>query len=133
MSGAHLTGAGTWHPAKWVWAILKLALERGDVQLFTRTPAVRVVREGDIYRVTTPRGEIRARHVVSAAEAYTNLAFGNFLAPYRNFVLPHRSQGAYAEGRPPEMVLGPASSGRSRGSIRARTGSRSAPTRRRSA
>jgi glycine/D-amino acid oxidase-like deaminating enzyme len=111
ISGSHMRGAGTWHPAKWVWSLFRLALERGDVQLFTRTPATQVVRDGQMYRVITPRGEIRARHVVSATEAHTQRAFGNFLAPYREFILPHRSQGGYAEGRPPEMVLGQGSSG----------------------
>ena len=82
-----------------------------DVRLFTRTPAVDIKREGDTYLVETPRGQIRSRYVVSAAEAYTELAFGNFLAPYRRFIHPHRSQGAYAQERPPEMVVGPASSG----------------------
>ena len=111
VDGSFMHGTATWHPAKWVWALLALALERGDVRLFTRTPAVDIKREGDTYLVETPRGQIRSRYVVSAAEAYTELAFGNFLAPYRRFIHPHRSQGAYAQERPPEMVVGPASSG----------------------
>ena len=111
LPGSVLQDAGTWQPAKWVWGILQRALASGGVQLFTRTPAVNVERIGETYLVQTPRGDIRARHVVSAVEAYTWQLFADFLAPYRQFIQPHRSQGAYAEGRPPNMVLGTASSG----------------------
>ncbi|MFO1150401.1 MAG: FAD-dependent oxidoreductase [Alsobacter sp.] len=63
--------AGQYHPAKWVWCLLGRALQSNGVQLFTRTKVLRIVDEGEVYRVETDRGSIVARHVVNATEAYT--------------------------------------------------------------
>lgn len=52
-----------------------LGLARGvageGVQIFEHSPALRLDREGEGWRVTTPEGEVRARYVVLATAAHT--------------------------------------------------------------
>lgn len=90
-------GAARFHPAKWVWSLFGRALEPGTVQLFTRTKVLTIADEGEVYRVTTERGSILARHVVNATEAYTS----NLQTRFRGIVNPRQTQAAYGvdEGR----------------------------------
>ena len=92
-------GSGTWHPAKWVWALLTKALEAENVELYTNTKVLRVQGRGEGYAVHTQRGTVLARHVLNATESYTGLLHGN----YRDLIHPVQSQMAAAEGGPDSM------------------------------
>lgn len=87
-------GAASFHPAKWVWCLLRKAME-GNVQLFTRT-RVTGVEEGETYRIHTDRGVIRARAVVNAVESHTAMLHRR----YGHFIHPVQTQAAYGEGVP---------------------------------
>lgn len=108
VDGRHFAGlqekTSTWHPAKWVWGLVKAALASGKVFLFTGVEAMSVVRDGDAFLVNTSRGTIRARHVVNATEAYTAGLFRDFL-PHQDpdLVRPHKSQAMFADGGAPTM------------------------------
>ena len=103
LDGAESLGSATWHPAKWVWGILAVALRNPNVQLFTHTTVQGVEREGDFYRVHTDRGTIRSRYVVNATESHTPALFKDFLAPFPDLIIPHRSQAMHGEGGPNSM------------------------------
>jgi glycine/D-amino acid oxidase-like deaminating enzyme len=71
--------AGQFHPAKWVWALFAVALRCPQVQLFSRTKVLGVEDCGEHYRICTSRGDLRARHVINATEAYTPLLHRRFV------------------------------------------------------
>ena len=101
--GAESVGSATWHPAKWVWGILGVALQSSAVHLFTRTTVQNVERDGEFYAVHTDRGTIRSRYVVNATESHTPTVFKNFLAPFPDLIAPYKEQGVHAEGGPASM------------------------------
>ena len=108
LDGAVSVGAGTWHPAKWVWGILQAAIASGKVRLFTRTAARAVERDGDGYLVRTDRGDIRTQNVVNATDSHTQRLFDSWLDVYpdRRLVWPYRVQGIYAEPAPAAIPTG---------------------------
>jgi gamma-glutamylputrescine oxidase len=57
------------HPLKFARGIARVAQEQG-VSLFARSPATALVRDGAGWRVGTPQGQVRARHVVLACGGY---------------------------------------------------------------
>ncbi|SFK91815.1 NAD(P)/FAD-dependent oxidoreductase [Lysobacter sp. cf310] len=57
------------HPLKYAHGLASLA-ERAGVAVHERTPATALRREGALWRVTTPQGEIAARQVVLACGGY---------------------------------------------------------------
>ncbi len=57
------------HPLKYARGIARVAQEQG-VSLFARSPATALVRDGAGWRVVTPQGQVRARHVVLACGGY---------------------------------------------------------------
>jgi gamma-glutamylputrescine oxidase len=57
------------HPLKYAHGIARAAADRG-VAIFERTPAIELRREGGLWRVRTPDGEIRAAQVVLACGGY---------------------------------------------------------------
>jgi glycine/D-amino acid oxidase-like deaminating enzyme len=89
----------SWHPAKWVWCLMKCAMNQPTVQLFTRTKVTRVEDAGELYIVHTSRGPIRARHVVNATESYTPLLHRQFQSHLR----PLQTQMASGDGGPSGM------------------------------
>ena len=91
--------AASWHPAKWVWCLLGAALESQSVQLFTRTRVESVDDAGREYVVRTSRGDIRARHVVYATEAYTP----KLMRRFHDAILPMQEQAACGDGGPESM------------------------------
>ena len=91
--------AATFHPAKWVWSLLNVALTSTNVSLFTRSEVLKVEDRGDCYAVHTTRGMINARHVVNATESYTPLLHRQF----HDIVQPTQTQGAFARGGPASM------------------------------
>lgn len=60
---------GGLHPAKFHAGMLRLALEAGAL-VHGETGVTRIVREIDGYTVTTPRGTVRAQHVIMATNGY---------------------------------------------------------------
>jgi glycine/D-amino acid oxidase-like deaminating enzyme len=61
------------NPARYA-AGLAHAAQRAGAQLFEHTPAERVAREGQQFRITTPRGSLRAAAVFVATGGYTGPA-----------------------------------------------------------
>lgn len=86
--------AATFHPAKWVWCLIRKALESSKVSFFSRTRVSRVEDAGDFYRVHTQRGVIRARYVVNATESYTPLLHRQF----HDVIQPMQTQAAFGTG-----------------------------------
>ncbi|MEA1950281.1 MAG: FAD-dependent oxidoreductase [Planctomycetota bacterium] len=91
--------AATFHPAKWVWSLLEVAIEAAHVNLFTRTKVLRVEDAGENYIVHTTRGPIRACHVVNATESFTPLLHKQF----HDIVQPTQTQAAFAKDGPHGM------------------------------
>ena len=111
IDGAESLGGATWHPAKWVWGILSVAVRSSNVRLFTRTSVEKVERDGDSYTIRTNRGTIRSRFLVNATESHTPFVFKDFLAPFPDLITPYKEQGVYAEGGPDSMRPGVGVSG----------------------
>jgi glycine/D-amino acid oxidase-like deaminating enzyme len=105
--GALQGGTSTWHPAKWVWGILRAALKSDHVSLYSGTEVTAVVRDGDRFRVSTTRGTLYADQVVNATEASTAGIFQDFL-PNRDADLlrAHKSQAMFAVGGSEQMHPG---------------------------
>ncbi len=62
--------AGTINPTAYTRGLARAA-ETAGARLYTRSPAGDVAREGHDWRVTTPRGSLRASRLVFATNAYT--------------------------------------------------------------
>ena len=88
---AAMLGSTAWHGGFWNRSgghINPLALARGLTQavlaaggrIYARSPAIRYRRQGDRWVVTTGRGEVTARALVVATNAYT-AEFSRVLAP----------------------------------------------------
>lgn len=92
-------GAGTWHPAKWVWSLLTTAMKAPNVSYYSRTSATRVERSDGEYLVRTSRGDIRARNVLYAVEAYLVQMDSRF----HNVIIPHQEQLSCGLGGPEAM------------------------------
>ena len=93
--GRFIPGDGTYHPFKYVCALLRCALRSG-VALHTRV-AVRAVlsHSGDAHDVVTDAGTIRARRVIAATNAFTSHLF-----PELDSIRPHQSQIQVTEHAP---------------------------------
>lgn len=91
--------AASFHPAKWVWSLLKTALRSNNVQFYSRTKVQKVELVGEEYHVHTTRGVIRARYVVNATESYTPLLHPQF----HDRILPTQTQAASGDGGPVTM------------------------------
>ncbi len=109
--GAESLGGATWHPAKWVWGILSVAVRSSNVRLFTHTSVEKIERDGDSYAIRTNRGTIRSRFLVNATESHTPVVFRDFLAPFPDLITPYKEQGMHAEGGPDSMRPGVGVSG----------------------
>lgn len=88
--------AASFHPAKWVWSLLGVALKQPHVKLFTQTKVSRIENEGEDYRIVTARGTIRAKHVVNATESYTPQLHRRM----HNVIQPTQTQAASGIGGP---------------------------------
>lgn len=91
--------SASWHPAKWVWSLLDIALQSTQVKLFSRTRVDSIHQQGEQYRVATSRGTILARHVIYATESYTPALASIF----HDVILPLQEQAASGEGGPATM------------------------------
>ena len=63
-------GAGGIQPLSYVRGLARAALGKG-ARIHTRSAVNTIAKLGDLWRVTTDRGQATARHVVVAADAYT--------------------------------------------------------------
>ncbi|MEO1981137.1 MAG: FAD-binding oxidoreductase, partial [Fuerstiella sp.] len=92
--------AGTWHPAKWVWSLLTVALKSENVSLFTRTKVTSVEQQVDHYLIHTSRGLIRTQNVLYAVESFLPKLDSRF----HNVIEPHQEQLATGTGTPEVMT-----------------------------
>jgi glycine/D-amino acid oxidase-like deaminating enzyme len=91
--------AATFHPAKWVWSLLRRAIAGGQAEFYSRTRVTGVAAAGEEYLVQTARGVIRAQFVVNATESYTPLLHPQF----HDRILPTQTQAAVGVNGPPGM------------------------------
>ena len=91
--------AASFHPAKWVWSLLDVAVAASNVDLFTRTKVLRVEDEGNNYRIQTSRGVIKAMSVVNATESYTPQLHRRM----HDVILPIQTQAASGIGGPEDV------------------------------
>lgn len=67
--------AGTIQPLSYVRGLARAALDLG-ARIFTDSPVLRAEKEGDAWRLTTPRGDVRAARIVVATDAYGRMIDG---------------------------------------------------------
>ena len=91
--------AATWHPAKWVWALLSKAVSSDSVSFFSRTRVWKVTDEGDHYAIQTTRGVIHAKYVINATESYT----AKLHPIFHSKLSAIQTHAAFAEGGPDAM------------------------------
>ena len=93
--GRFIPGDGTYHPFKYVCALLQCALRSG-VELFTRVPVRAVLTHApDEHDVVTEAGTIRTRRVIAATNAFTSQLFPDLAS-----IRPHQSQIQVTEHAP---------------------------------
>ena len=91
--------AASIHPAKWVWCLFKAALQNNAVELYTRTQVLQVEDVGSEYILHTNRGDLRAKYVINATEAYS----AKLHPQLRDIVRSHQTQALYASKGPDAM------------------------------
>lgn len=96
---AYSKKAASIHPAKWVWCLFTAALRSGAVELYSRTKVLKIEDAGSEYIVHTNRGEIRARYIINATEAYS----AKLHPQLHNILRCHQSQGIFAQQGPTAM------------------------------
>ncbi len=84
--------AGTIQPLAYARGLARAAQSQG-ARIFTQSPATGLEREGDGWRIRTPRGSVLARQVVFATDAYTrylkeDIVREQLLLPYFNLATP---------------------------------------------
>ncbi len=90
---------GGLHPARFHNELLRVAVEAG-LGVHSNTPATAIQQEHDGFRVTTPRGNIKAQKVLVCTNGYTNGA-----TPYlRRRLIPVRSRMIATEELPADVM-----------------------------
>ncbi len=93
--GRFIPGDGTYHPFKYVCALLQCALRAG-VELYARVPVRAVLTHApEQHDVVTESGTITARRVIAATNAFTSQLF-----PELSSIRPHQSQIQVTEHAP---------------------------------
>lgn len=90
--GAVSYEAGSLSAYRLVIGMLKLCLGMG-MELYTNTPATKIERLEDHWRIETNRGVVKARRVILATNAYTAFLyprFQNVIVPLRGQITAHR-------------------------------------------
>ena len=93
LSAYTFTAAHLW-PFKLVTSLLALALSRSTLNLQTHTPLLSISSTRDnqgYYTCTTPRGSIRAKHIISCTNAYT----ASILPQLASRIIPVRGIAAH--------------------------------------
>ncbi|SNY96885.1 NAD(P)/FAD-dependent oxidoreductase [Halomonas sp. hl-4] len=85
-------GVGTLHPLDYVQGLADGLNRRHGEMVFERTPATHIRRLEDGIRITTPGGEIKARQVIMATNAYSDItpvsaAIKSRLVPFRSSII----------------------------------------------
>lgn len=93
--------AGTIQPLGFARGLARAALTAG-AQLYDQTPATAIQRSNDSWHVTTPKGSIRAKHLVIATNGYARAMTG-YETPA--IVPVHYFQGATAPLTPTQQAL----------------------------
>ncbi|KIM41712.1 hypothetical protein M413DRAFT_444955 [Hebeloma cylindrosporum] len=76
------------HAYRFVTGILSNLLSRfSNFQLFTRTPCTQIIAKEDSYIISTPRGDIKAQHVIHATNAWAS----HLLPGMRRKIIPLRA------------------------------------------
>jgi glycine/D-amino acid oxidase-like deaminating enzyme len=91
--------AGAWHPAKWVWSLLTVAIKSQNISLYTRTKVTAVDQQADHYLIQTSRGTIRTKNVLYAVESFLPKMDKRF----NNIIEPHQEQLSSGIGTPDKM------------------------------
>lgn len=97
--------AGTLNPCAYTRGLGRVAAQAG-ARLYTHSPAARIERDGGLWRVTTPRGDVRADRVVLATNAYTddhwNAVRQHFFPAYFYQIVSRPLSGAVADAILPQ-------------------------------
>ncbi|MEL7982073.1 FAD-dependent oxidoreductase [Vreelandella titanicae] len=85
-------GVGTLHPLDYVRGLAEGINRRHGEIVFERSPASHIRRTEDGVRITTPGGEIKARQVILATNAYSDItpvsaAIKSRLVPFRSSII----------------------------------------------
>ncbi|WP_386079166.1 NAD(P)/FAD-dependent oxidoreductase [Vreelandella sp. F11] len=85
-------GVGTLHPLDYVRGLAAGLNQRHGEIVFERSPATSIRRLGDGVHITTPSGEIKARQVILATNAYSDItpvsaAIKTRLVPFRSSII----------------------------------------------
>ncbi len=91
--------AGTWHPAKWAWSLLSVAIQSRKVSLFTQTKVTGVDQHDGGYAIKTSRGTIHASNVIYAVESF----LPKMDARFHDIIEPHQEQLSSGIGTPEKM------------------------------
>ncbi|KAF7329921.1 FAD-dependent protein [Mycena kentingensis (nom. inval.)] len=99
--GIIATRAGAIHSYRFVTGVLSRLLERhpDNFQLLTNTPCISISSDAENYTLTTPKGAIRAKHVVHATNAWAS----HLLPTLRGKIIPIRE---HMSAQRPGMGLG---------------------------
>lgn len=89
----------TIQPAKYHQGLIDRALS-ARARIAEHTPVTGLVRDGDLFQVTTPRGSFTARDVFIATNAYT----GPVTPDLRRRVIPLGAYAIATESLPPERI-----------------------------
>ncbi len=98
-AGLVVERSGGLHPARFHAGLTRLA-ETAGASLHPQTPATDVTASGDGWRVSTPRGDVVARHVLVATNAYAD----RLVPTLRRRVLPMGSFIIATEPLTPELA-----------------------------
>ncbi|KAF7292844.1 FAD-dependent protein [Mycena indigotica] len=93
--GAITTTAGAMHPYRFVTTVLSNLLSKypQNFQLLTNTPSTKIESDNSQYIITTPRGKIRAKHVVHATNGWSSTLLPQMrgkVVPIRGHMTAHR-------------------------------------------
>lgn len=101
LGGVLRPGAGQLWPARLVFAIAEQALARGAL-IHTRTRVQGIERDGDRLTVRTDRGDVSARRVIHATNAWAR----HLLPVLDGTIVPVRGQVVVTEPAPPLWTFG---------------------------
>jgi glycine/D-amino acid oxidase-like deaminating enzyme len=78
---------GVVNPLALIHALAKAARDSG-CDIYAQTPALSFARDRDHWRITTPRGEIRAKGLIIATNAYTDVATKSLFPELAREIVP---------------------------------------------
>ena len=94
----HVPNGGGLNPLSFARGLARAAISQG-AQLYTNSPAIKIDREGQAWRVKTPKGSVLANRVVIATGAYTT----DLIPSLRRSVMPVQSIQVATDPLPEEL------------------------------